>query len=232
MSRRRDPHGGQKQGCIPASPLSKTVPVWIHQSGKMRFLGWPIRRSFPFLLHAPHRELSKNRFQLLFASAWLGALVTTALPPGEKLLVRMSSPLLTLLKVTLTRLQNRSQLALWYLSFKMNKYVNKKNYYPTGGCRAGRIAYFLVICIFPETPIKNFRFLNTILKDRQFSKKKCILVEGVLKRKHVGILSSWFFSFLILNFCWSITYTQKSEQIISVQLKNFSQNEYIQVAST
>lgn len=40
------------------------------------------------------------------------------------------------------------------------------------------------------------------------------------------------FFFLILTFCWSITYTQKSEQIISVQLKNFSQNEYIQVAST
>lgn len=188
----------------------KQYPFGSTNQEKMRFLGWPIRRSFPFLLHAPHRELSKNRFQLLFASAWLGALVTTALPPGEKLLVRMSSPLLTLLKVTLTRLQNRSQLALWYLSFKMNKYVNKKNYYPTGGCRAGRIAYFLVICIFPETPIKNFRFLNTILKDCQFSKKKCILVEGVLKRKHVGILSSWFFFFFNSEFLLKYNiYTEK-----------------------
>ena len=68
----------------------------------------------------------------------------------------------------------------------MNKYVNKKTYYPVGGCGAGRIAYFLVIYIFPVTPIRNFRFLNIVLKYHQFSKKKCILAEGILKRKHIG----------------------------------------------
>ena len=36
---KKGPHGGQKQGCISASPFSKTVPVWIHQSGKNALSG-------------------------------------------------------------------------------------------------------------------------------------------------------------------------------------------------
>lgn len=112
----------------------------------------------------------------------------------------------------------------------MNKYVNKKNYNPIRDCRAGRIAYFLVICIFPQTPIKIFKLLNIILKYHQFSKKKCILEEGVLERKHIGTL--YMSNFLILGFCLTITKTQKTTQIINVQLKKFSQNEHIQVAST
>ena len=110
----------------------------------------------------------------------------------------------------------------------MNIYVNK-NYNPISDCRAGRIAYFLVICISPQTPIKNFRLLNIILKYHQFSEKKCILGEGVLERKHIGTL--YMYNFFILDFCLRITNTQKTTQIISVQLRNFSQNEYIQVAS-
>lgn len=38
--------------------------------------------------------------------------------------------------------------------------------------------------------------------------------------------------FLILNFCWSITQTQKSAQTLDVQLDEFAQNEHSQGAST
>lgn len=74
----------------------------------------------------------------------------------------------------------------------------------------GRIAYFLVVCISPETPVENFRPLNNIFKYLRFSKKVVLWRKVYLKKKENKKGNSvHVFFFLILNFLKYMTHMQR-----------------------